>query len=143
MKKPRYNPELPGPLAELEAQWLRDNKDLDVTAAQVRGILMYHSEFQKSPERAAQRRAEQEARAKRDAEHQARQVDRTARLRERARKTAELADSLAKRLEEEQAKADRANGTASPTPDEPTRATAGSKASRTTRRNSKTAAVSA
>ncbi|MGV0580312.1 hypothetical protein ABQE57_17020 [Mycolicibacterium elephantis] len=75
-KKPRFNPESPGPLAELEAQWLRENKGLDVTAAQVRGILMYHGEFQKSPEREAQRRAEQEARAKRDAENKQRAAER-------------------------------------------------------------------
>ncbi|ODQ89949.1 hypothetical protein BHQ17_17660 [Mycolicibacterium holsaticum] len=132
MKKPRYNPESPGPLAELEAQWLRDNKGLDVTAAQVRGILMYHGEFQKSPEREAQRRAEQEARAKRDAENKQRAAERVAKAKEQADKAAERAKKAAERAAELERIANgiASTGTATETPEQPRRST---------RRNSKAA----
>lgn len=60
-KRPRFTPESPGPLAELEAKWLKDAKGIDVTPQQVRAVLMYHGEFQKSPVREAQRQAEQQA----------------------------------------------------------------------------------
>lgn len=108
-KKPRFNPESPGPLAELEAEWLRKNKGLEVTAAQVRGILMYHGEFQKSDVRLRQREEEKQAKAQRDAESDERRANRLARLKERARKTAELAEELAKKLEQEQAAEPKAN----------------------------------
>src|SRR4051794_23423278 len=75
-KKPRFNPDSPGPLAELEAQWLKDQKGIDVTPQQVRAVLMFHGEFQKSPEREAQRQQEAKARAERDAANQEKAAER-------------------------------------------------------------------
>lgn len=53
-RKPRFSLEHPGDLATLESEWLKSEKGLDVTPAQVRGVLMFHGEFQKSDQRKAQ-----------------------------------------------------------------------------------------
>ncbi|WP_457143846.1 hypothetical protein [Mycobacterium sp. URHB0021] len=114
VKKPRFSVESPGPLAEAEAQWLLDAKGIEVTAAQVRGILMYHGEFQKSEVRAAQRKAEQEAKAKRDAEHRARAAERQEKLADRLAKAKERVAEL-----ERLASGIESTGAASPEPEEP------------------------
>ena len=107
-KRPRFTPESPGPLAELEAQWIKDEKGIDVTAQQVRAVLMYHGEFQKSPVREAQRKAEQQAKAQRDAEHQQRAAERVAKAKEQAQKAAERAQKAAERAAELEAQANQA-----------------------------------
>lgn len=61
-RKPRFSLENPGELATLESDWLKTEKGLDVTPAQVRGVLMYHGEFQKSDRRKEQVAAAREAR---------------------------------------------------------------------------------
>lgn len=96
-KKPRFTPDAPGPLAELEAKWLKENKGIDVTAQQVRAVLMYHGEFQKSDAREAQRQQEAQARAERDAANKQRQADRIAKAKEQAEKAAERARAAAER----------------------------------------------
>lgn len=100
IKKPRYTPDAPGPLAELEAQWLKENKGIVVTAQQVRAVLMYHGEFQKSPAREAQRKAEQQAKAQREAENKAKAGERAAKAKEQAAKAAERARKAAERAAE-------------------------------------------
>lgn len=96
-KRPRFTPDAPGPLAELEAQWLKENKGIAVTAQQVRAVLMYHGEFQKSPAREAQRQQEQQAKAEREAANKQRAADRVAKAKEQAEKAAERAQKAAER----------------------------------------------
>jgi hypothetical protein len=58
----RFDIKNPGSLAKLEAKWLGEKHGVKVTAAQVRGVLMHHPEFQRSPERKAQIEEERSAR---------------------------------------------------------------------------------
>ncbi|WP_123029480.1 hypothetical protein [Mycolicibacterium stellerae] len=97
IKKPRFTPDAPGPLAELEAQWLKENKGIDVTAQQVRAVLMYHGEFQKSPAREAQRQEESQAKAEREAANKAKAAERLTKAKEQAEKAAERAKKAAER----------------------------------------------
>ena len=63
------NPEAPGLLAELEAQWLKDAKGVDITPEQVRAVLNYHGEFrrQSRDEREAERLRKAKERAEKAA----------------------------------------------------------------------------
>lgn len=89
----RLTPESPGELATLEAEWLGKVKGIEVTPKQVRAVLMYHGEFQRSPERIDQRhaaeQARRDARAKRGAEAAERRAKAAAEAEKAPEKTAE------------------------------------------------------
>lgn len=53
-KNYRLTPDAPGELATAESEWLLAEKGVEVTPGQVRAVLMYHTEFQKSDARHAQ-----------------------------------------------------------------------------------------
>ena len=129
-RKPRFSTENPGDLATLEAEWLKTNKGLDVTPAQVRGVLMFHGEFQKSPERKAQTAAAKEAREAQDAKNKQERADRKAKKEaEDAQKKADKAAAKEKKDADDAAKkaaaeAIQSTGTASESPEGPAKSPA-------------------
>jgi translation initiation factor IF-2 len=82
----QFSVEAPGPLAEAEAKWLKAEKGVEITAAQVRAVLSFHGEFQKSDARKAQRAAEA---AERKADREAKEQAKVAQEAERLKKVAE------------------------------------------------------
>lgn len=99
VKNPRFTIENPGELAQLEADWLKKHKGLDVTPAQVRGVLMWHGEFQRSPEREAQRQAARQERLAEEARRTQERLDRKAQ--EKAKKEQAEAEKAKKDAEKE------------------------------------------
>ena len=94
-RKPRFSLENPGDLAVLESEWLSSEKGLVVTPAQVRGVLMFHGEFQRSDVRKFQR---DQAKVDRDAADAQRKADRE------AKKEAKKAEKAVKDAAKEAAK---------------------------------------
>lgn len=68
---PRFDLKNPGELAKLEAAWISERAGIKISAAQVRAVHMYHTAFQKSPERVEQRENERAARESEAAERKA------------------------------------------------------------------------
>jgi hypothetical protein len=82
----RFSADAPGSLAEAEAKWLLAEKGVEITAAQVRAVLSFHGEFQKSDARKAQRETEA---ADRKADREAKEQAKVAQDAERLKKSAE------------------------------------------------------
>ena len=104
-RAPRFTPEAPGSLAEAESAWLLTAKGVEVTPAQVRAVLMYHSEFQKSDVREAQRQEEQQLRAQNDVERQRKAAERVTKAKEAAQKAQERAEKALAHAEAVEAEA--------------------------------------
>lgn len=101
----RFSAEAPGPLAEAEAKWLKAEKGVEITAAQVRAVHSFHGEFQKSDARKAQREAEAVARK---ADREARGQAKAARESERLQKVGERVAAAKARAEAAKVRADKA-----------------------------------
>lgn len=92
---PRLDPKSPGELAKLEAKWITETYGVRITAAQVRAVLSYHSEFQKSDARREQRETAAAARAEAKAAEAAARAERmTASAAEKAAKLQAEADRM-------------------------------------------------
>lgn len=101
----RFSTEAPGPLAEAEAAWLLAEKGVEITAAQVRAVLNFHGEFQRSDARKAQREALLQERAARDEQ---RKADREAKEKAKAEREAERLRRAEERVTNAKARAEAA-----------------------------------